>query len=177
MREPCVWPYGTQDELNVEELLAQGRNDCVEFKASIRWDHEKNAVSRRVEEAPAIAIAGMLNSMGGTLLIGVDDTGTVLGIESDVRTLRRKTSDGFQLLLTDIARRYLGMEYMAYIRIDFAFMDQKQVCIVSINKSPTPVFFAHGDFHTFWTRAGISTRSLKVKEALNYIQANWEEAR
>lgn len=163
--------------LAVGDLIAQGENDRVEFKSSVRWDFKTNAVNKRLQGAVAVAITGMLNSEGGTLLIGVADDGTILGIERDLQTLRKKNTDGFQLLLTDIVRSYVGVEYMAYVRTRFELIDDKQICVVAIEKSPTPVFFATSDGHEFWVRTGNSTRSLDVKATLGYIQANWEEAR
>jgi len=160
----------------VRELIAQGENDRVEFKSSMRWDFRKNAVSKDLQEAIAASIAGMLNGEGGILLIGVADDGTVLGIEKDLRTVRRRNTDGFQLALAEIVKVYLGIEYMKYVHTRFEPIDGKQVCIVSVQRSPTPVFFVKGGVHTFWVRAGSSTRNLDVKAAMNYIQTHWREA-
>jgi len=160
----------------VGDLIAQGENDYVEFKSSIRWSFEANAVNRSLQEPIAIAIAGMLNAKGGTLLIGVADDGTILGIEKDLQSLHKSTFDGFQLALTDIVRTYLGTECMAYIHTRFEQTEDKTICIVSIDKSPTPVFFPMGGSHKFWVRMGNSTRSLDVKAAMSYIQTNWKNA-
>ncbi len=163
-------------ERSVLNLIAQGENDHVEFKSSIRWDFKKNTTNKSLQETIAVAITGMLNSKGGTLLIGVADDGTVLGIEKDLQTLRKPNTDGFQLALTDIVKTYVGLEYMPYIRTRFEPIDGKHVCIVAIEKSPKPVFLATGDVHKFWVRIGNSTRSLDVKATTSYIQANWGNA-
>ena len=158
----------------IGDLIAQGENDHVEFKSSIRWDFKTNTVSKNLQEGIAVAIAGMLNSKGGTLLIGVADDGMVLGIGNDLQTLRKPSVDGFQLALTDIICAHLGIEHMACIRTHFELINGKYVCIVSIDKSPTPVFFITGDVHKFWVRMGNSTRSLDVKATMDYIQVNWK---
>jgi CheY-like chemotaxis protein len=160
----------------IGDLIAQGENDHVEFKSSIRWSFEANAVNRSLQEPIAIAITGMLNAKGGTLLIGVADDGTILGIEKDLQSLHKSTFDGFQLALTDIVRTYLGVDCMAYIHTRFEQTEGKTICIVSIDKSPTPVFFPMGGSHKFWVRMGNSTRSLDVKAAMSYIQTNWKNA-
>jgi len=160
----------------VAELIAQGENDHVEFKSSIRWDFKGNRVNRSLQETIAKAIAGMLNSEGGFLLIGVADDGTIAGIEKDLKTLRKPSIDGFQLALIDIVKVHLGIEYVPYIRPRFELVDGKYVCIVSIRKSPSPVFLARGGVHKFWVRMGNSTRSLDVKAATCYIQAHWKDA-
>jgi FixJ family two-component response regulator len=161
-------------ERSVLDLIAQGENDRAEFKSSMRWDFKKNRINKSLQEVIAKTIAGMLNSEGGSLLIGVADDGTVLGIEKDLQTLRKPNADGFQLALTDIVKARLGIEYMPYIRPRFELVDGKRICVVSIDKSPTPVFLATGDVHKFWVRMANSTCSLDVKAATRYIQAHWK---
>lgn len=158
---------------SARELIAQGENEHVEFKSSLRWDFERRAVDKRPQEAVAATIAGMLNADGGYLLIGVADDGTILGIDHDLRTLHKRDTDGFCLALEDIIKNYLGSEYLQYIRTRFESVEGKQVCIVSVRKSPQPVFFSKGDAHIFWIRAGHSTRSLDVKATTDYIQMHW----
>ncbi|MBM3155114.1 MAG: response regulator [Chloroflexi bacterium] len=160
----------------VRELITIGENDQVEFKASLRWDFKTNSVNRDLQEVIAAAIAGMLNSRGGILLIGVADDGTVLGIEKDLQTLRRPNTDGFRLALADIVKTHLGIEYMTCIHPRFEHIDAKSICVVVIESSPRPVFIVTGGVHKFWVRMGNSTRSLDVKATMNYIQANWGKA-
>jgi CheY-like chemotaxis protein len=157
----------------IRNLIAQGENVQTEFKDAIRWDHICKAVNRMKGEAIAVTVAGMLNSSGGTLLIGVSDDGVVLGIENDLRTLRKSNPDGFQLALTDIVRTYLGMEHIAYLKMRFEPIDSKYVCVVLIERSPEPVFFATQGDHKFFVRLGNSTRSLDVLETVRYIRTHW----
>ena len=109
----------------------------------------------------------------GFLLIGVADDGTVLGIENDLRTLAKPTLDGFRLALTDVVKTYLGVDYMSLIRIRFEAIDEKWVCLASVEQSPQPVFLAAGDSHELWVRLGNSTRSLDVMNANRYIRIHW----
>ena len=41
-------------------------------------------------------LAGFLNAEGGTLLIGVDDAGAVIGLAGDYEALRKRDRDGFE---------------------------------------------------------------------------------
>lgn len=160
-----------------DRLITEGENDRVEFKSSIRWDFDNNSASKHLRESIAAAIAGMLNSEGGTLLIGVADDGTVLGIEKDLQTLRKPDTDGFELALTDIVKNYLGIEHMACVQTRFEQVDEKQICIVSVEKGSAPVFLAAGGTHKFYVRMGNSTCSLDVKATTSYIQTHWKDAR
>ena len=160
----------------VVDLIAQGESERVEFKSSLRWDFEKKAANRNLQQVVAKTIAGMLNGEGGTLLIGVADDGTVIGIARDLATLRKRNVDGFEQLLTDTVKTFLGIECMPYVHPRFETIEGQTVCVVSVAKSPDPVFLTAGDAHQFWVRMGNSTRSLDVKETLCYIQARWGRA-
>ena len=162
-----------QENAAIWKLIAQGENQQTEFKAAMRWDCETKTVNKSIGEAIATAIAGMLNGAGGTLLIGVADNGTVVGIEHDLQTLRKANPDGFELALTDIVKTYLGMGQVPYLKIRFEQVGSKQICVVEIEKSPEPVYLAGGNAHKFFVRMGNSTRSLDVKETVVYVRTNW----
>jgi len=159
--------------LSVADLIAQGENDHVEFKSSMRWDFESNRVNKVLQEVIARTIAGMLNREGGTLLIGVADDGTIVGVKKDLKTLRKPNRDEFELTLMDIVKARLGIEYMQYIHPRFEFVDGKYICVVSIKKSSSPVFLTTGDVHNFWVRIGNSTRGLDPRDTLVYVQTHW----
>jgi len=158
----------------LEHMISCGENERVEFKSSMRWDRRTGSVNKDLQKAVAVTIAGMLNSDGGTLLIGISDDGTVLGLEKDLQTLRKANVDSFLLALTDVVTHYLGMECMANIHPRFETLEQKVVCIVSIDPSPAPVYLNAGGEYEFWLRVTNSTRSLHVKDAIDYIARHWK---
>jgi CheY-like chemotaxis protein len=157
----------------IEDIIKQGENDQIEFKSSIRWDYKKGGVNKEIQLVIAKSIAGMLNYHGGTLLVGVADNGTVLGIDQDLVGLRKPDSDGFQLMLTEIVRNYLGLEHMEYIHVRFEIVNGKRICVISIEPRDKPVFLSPSGISEFWVRVGNSTRQLDVKEATMYIQTHW----
>lgn len=160
----------------VRNLIAQGESDRVEFKASMRWDYRTDAPNKGLQESVTRSIAGMLNSDGGTLLIGVADDGTILGVEKDLKALRKPNIDHFEHALTDVVKANLGIDLMQYIRTRFELIDGKHICVVSIQKSPEPVFFTKKNNRTFLIRAGNATHSLDVKDTVSYIQTHWGKA-
>lgn len=157
----------------VADLIAQGENERVEFKSSMRWDYRRNRINKKLQEVIAKSIAGMLNHEGGYLIIGVADDGTILGLEKDCQTLRKANNDGFQLALMDLVKAHLGIEVAPYIRPHFESIAGKCICVIAIKPSPRPVFLAKGDIYEFWVRVGNSTRGLDVKAATRYIQEKW----
>jgi CheY-like chemotaxis protein len=161
---------------SVHELVAQGEGERLEFKSSIRWDYRQHRTNKDLQQVVAKEIAGMMNGTGGTLVIGVADDGSILGIERDLATLRKQNSDGFELALTDIVKTYLGIEYKDYVHPRFERVGDKLVCVVSIQKSPEPVFLAKGDTGKLWVRTGNSTHGMDLRTATNYIQMHWKDA-
>jgi ActR/RegA family two-component response regulator len=160
-------------EKSINFLISQGEQENIEFKSSIRWDHEKNGVNRDIQFTIAKSIAGMLNYRGGTLLIGVADDGSIVGIDKDLIGLRKPDTDGFRLLLTEVIRNYLGLEYSEFVHARFEGIHNKTICVISIDPSSKPSFVSSGSKSEFWIRTGNSTRQLDVREATDYIQNHW----
>ena len=50
-------------------------------------EQQVEAVNKKLEEVILKTVAAFANSQGGTLLIGVDDEGTILGLEQDYLSL------------------------------------------------------------------------------------------
>lgn len=75
---------------HASELIKQGENNYLEFKSSFRYDYVQNKVNKDLEYVIAKSVAAFSNGRGGTLLIGLDDDGNVLGLENDILTLKRK---------------------------------------------------------------------------------------
>ena len=162
-------------EKSIHYLISQGEQENIEFKSSLRWDYEKKSVNKDLQFMIAKSLAGMMNYQGGTLLVGVADDGTILGIDKDLMGLRKSDTDGFRLLLTDTIRNYLGLEFSEYIHARFEGVQSKTICVISIIPSNKPVFVSSGSKHEFWVRTGNSTRQLDVREATDYIQNHWDK--
>jgi len=139
---------------------------------------DQNKINKELEKVIIKTIDGFLNFEGGTLLIGIDDNGGIIGIDKDILTLKKKNIDGFQQLLINLISEYLGAEYSQYIDITFEKVDDKSVCIVNIDKAPqsvfVPVFVREKDTKLFYIRSGNTTKLLNSEEAYNYIQLHWE---
>ena len=69
--------------ITLEELIAEGEDDELEFKSSLRWDFKEQIVSTKLEEVIVKTVAAFANCQGGILLIGVSDSGEILGLERD----------------------------------------------------------------------------------------------
>jgi Putative DNA-binding domain len=91
----------------LEEMVAGGESPVLEFKSSLRWDLRAQQINTDLQKVVAKTVAGLMNFEGGTLLIGVADDGTVIGIENDLKTLKRGDLDRFEQTLRQALADYL----------------------------------------------------------------------
>ena len=73
----------SKEQISTKELIEQGENDQVEFKSTLRWNLYTQAKDKAMEKAILKTIAAFMNSSGGTLLVGVADDGSLLGLKQD----------------------------------------------------------------------------------------------
>ncbi|MBV36892.1 MULTISPECIES: helix-turn-helix domain-containing protein [Flagellimonas] len=165
---------GTQQQLllrDLEELIEAGENERVEFKSSIRYDYFRKTTNRELELVIAKTITGFMNAKGGKLIIGVDDDGSVLGLEKDFKTLKHKNRDGYEREVYRIISTQLGHEACFSNHISFYSLNEKEVCVIDIEPSKKPIYVNYTGATTFYVRTGNATYPLTVKEAVDYLEA------
>ena len=108
-------------------LLVQGEGPRVEFKSSARWDLKENKKNGDLEKVIVKTVAGFLNTDGGTLLIGVDDDATIIGLQHDYQTVHKKSQDGYELFLHDLLLNAVGKDLTPQLGITFHTLDRKGV--------------------------------------------------
>ncbi len=157
------------------ELIAAGESATVEFKSSARYNQHTRARDPKLELVIATAVAGFSNARGGTLLIGVADDGTVLGLADDYALLRQPDADRYQLWLRDLLTTTLGAPVAAQVEIAFPRLDGQEICLIRVPAAHRPVLLrAPKQTATqFVARIGNSTRELGGQEMLHYAVAHW----
>jgi hypothetical protein len=166
-------------EPSVVDLLSIGESRSVEFKSTARWNVRTGQHDSKMEHIIVKAVCGFLNGEGGTLLIGVDDTGEVLGLDCDFSTLGAKpNADGFELFLRQLLDHNLSVVTVNTVQIRFHVIDTRQVCEIAVAVSGRPVFAkpAKGSGNggaEFWVRVGNATRQLHGDEMMQYRQEHW----
>jgi predicted HTH transcriptional regulator len=115
-----------------------------------------------------------LNGEGGDLIIGVDDTKVVLGLNPDYESSKSiRDRDGFERHLNAIVRKAVGDATLSFIAATFHTISGKQICQVSIDPADHPVYVQTSDSQSFFLRQGNATRSLDPKETLTYASTHW----
>ncbi|MBP9701487.1 MAG: putative DNA binding domain-containing protein [Candidatus Pacebacteria bacterium] len=158
---------------SLAEIIKQGEGKFIEFKQTLRWDARNKQTHKDLERAVAKTIVGFLNNDGGTLLIGVTDTGKAVGLEDDYNTLPKKNQDGFENHLTLLIKTMIGMKFRGYISVRFEKMSGNDVCIVDVEPSHKPAYLINENREEFFVRAGNSTQPYTMSEAEEYIKTRW----
>lgn len=118
-------------------------------------------------------VAAFLNSkQGGTVLIGVEDNGTVVGLAEDyqVTNPRKCDSDGYQLFLLDALANNLMGHWSGFYSISFGKVQGKDVCRIDVLPATDAVYLKNGDFYI---REGNRKRKLTPRETVDYVRQRW----
>lgn len=167
---------GDDPARDLQAILSAGEGEQIEFKAHARWDPPLGRINRALQEAVARTIAGFLNHEGGTLLIGVTDTGDVAGLRADYQTLKRRDRDGFQQFLMDLVQSKLGGHVCAEVHVEFCEVRGMDVCRILVERSTEPVYYQEGPAARYFVRTGNGTRELDVREAMVHVARRRTEA-
>ena len=181
---PLIWRERAKDliegvgadeaAIRVRRLITHGESAEVEFKSSLRYDVDKGGTNTELTKAVTKTLAAFLNCRGGTLLIGIDDSGDVVGIERDLKTLQHKPNvDGFELCLREAVGSHLGNDVNPVIELSFGDVDGHTVAIASCPAHHQPVFHEDKGAVLFFVRAGNGTRPLNVREAVEFVGSRW----
>ena len=155
----------------ISELVNLGESAVLEFKSTLQWDVVQNQANKTLRRSCLKTIAAFMNSQGGTLLIGVEDDGTIRGLDDDLRLVGDST-DKFEQTLVNLIGSEIGPAFSHYYRLRLEQADGKLVCVVEADPVPDGVFVSNGDKgKEFFVRAGNTTRSLDPADTHAYLAA------
>ena len=162
------------DEIHVgtrplSDLIVMGEGPGLEFKSTLQWDVVQNQQNQGLREASLKTVAAFMNSEGGTLLIGVEDSGAIFGLERDL-SLLGGSADKFLQLINSLVAGRIGVEYSQYVDVGLDSVEGKPICIVDISKSPVAAYVSGSRGSEFYVRVGNTTRSLDPQETHAYLE-------
>ncbi len=148
------------------QLIAAGESQTVEFKETLEWDVQQNQHNSHLNKECLRTIAAFLNTDGGTLLIGVSDSGEVKGLDRDLQHVRRNNLDGFEQKLRSLVRDRMNPSPTGNVNITFEELPEGTVCMVEVQRSRDVVHF-DGDVYI---RDGNGSRKLEGPDLTHWIQ-------
>lgn len=165
LRQQTGTPFHDYSDEALQQVVTNGESDTVEFKSTLRFNLYSGKPDKKMENACLKTVAAFLNSNGGLLLVGVDDSGTPLGLDSD----NFKNEDKLLLHWNNLFNTCLGLEYAQYVHSAVKNLSGQRILVVQSLTSPSPVFFSRENDEIFYIRAGNSTQQLKPSEILSYL--------
>ena len=91
----------------IAELVKLGESAVLEFKSTLQWDVLQKQPNKALRKSSLKTIAGFMNTEGGTLLIGVEDDGNILGLDNDLG-LVGGSRDKFEQTLVNLITDEIG---------------------------------------------------------------------
>lgn len=154
------------------ELIKRGESENLEFKSTFRTNLHTNEIDRKIEYSALKTITAFMNSKGGALLIGIGDSGEIIGIEKD----NFVNYDKFALHITNLIKTRLEKNTLSLIKNKFIEVDGKTVLKIECKKSDKPLFLKSQDNEEeFYIRVGPSSTQIKGSELLDYIEKNFKK--
>ncbi|MFG3301445.1 HsdR family type I site-specific deoxyribonuclease [Micromonospora chersina] len=168
--------FGLSDKTelrSIRDLIANGESYAVEFKPAARWDLRDSRPSKAPEDDIVRIVAGLLNSEGGTLLVGVGSDREVVGLSHDYALVQPANGDGFISWLTAHLIDALGHTAVNFIRARINVHAGQEICRLDVAAAPTPVDVRTRGGNYFFVRMNNSTRSLVGAEIDTYKRSRW----
>ncbi|MEF0940855.1 GmrSD restriction endonuclease domain-containing protein [Rhizobium sp. BR 362] len=168
--------HAVAEGISLEDLIAEGENEEVEFKQTLRWDLKQGTVNKELEGVIMKTIAAFTNAHGGTLLIGVADDGEIAGLDSDYKSLSGGNRDKFELHLKNLIINMFGEAFAATkAKLSFHEFDETEICRVEILPANKPTYIKLADKggaaqDRFYVRNGNSSREMTGDQAITYIR-------
>ena len=155
----------------ISNLIKKGESETLEFKSTLRANLYTKEFDRKIENSSLKTICGFLNSNGGTLLIGVNDKGKIMGTEKD----KFESPDKLQLHLSNLLKQKIGKDISHLISIETLRIKGKDIAKIDCKKAKKPVFLNDEQEEKFFIRTGPSTSQVQGRELLEYVKRKFEK--
>ena len=149
-------------------LLAGGEGDRLEFKSTLRHNLSSGKHGKEIELAALKTVAAFLNTDGGTLAVGVDDRGQVLGLAPDGFEDADHVLRHFSALLA----QHIGVEHQPHVRFTVRVLDGKQLLLVECDPATEPAILNTGKEEEFYVRMGPTSRKLALSQVMRRLRGN-----
>jgi len=155
----------SDQQVSTKELIANGENDHIEFKSSIRWNLYTKQRDKAIEFAIIKTLAAFMNTDGGTLLVGVSDEGNILGLDQD----EFENNDKLLLHVTGLIKNKIGSLFLKFIHVAIESISDKEVLRINCLPGSKPAYVIDGSNEYFFIRTGPATTSVRLSKMMEYI--------
>jgi len=149
----------------VRQMIALGESDLLEFKSTIRANLKAGKPGKEIELAWLKSVVAFCNTEGGTILIGVNDDGQILGLEPD----GFQNDDKCLLHIQNLIGEHVGVEYLSYVRFRLLEMTDKKILAVQCIPLKRIMLLKSSGKEQFYVRSGPSSIELPMSKVLEYV--------
>ncbi|WP_048130357.1 MULTISPECIES: helix-turn-helix domain-containing protein [unclassified Methanosarcina] len=152
------------------ELIRRGESKKLEFKSTLRMNLITEKPDWNIEHAVLKTIIAYLNTDGGILLVGVSNSGEVLGIKKD----GFPNEDKFLLHFKQLIKQHIGLNYAPMIEYTLVPVNGKKVLEIDCKKSDKAVFLnPNKNNEEFYIRIGPSSERLTGSKLIEYVNRQY----
>ena len=109
-----------------------------------------------------------MNSDGGTLLVGVEDSGQIFGLDKDLE-FTHNSEDLFLNMFSSVIIEYVGIEFSNLVEAIIESVNGSRICVVNVSKSTNPVFLRGSGGSEFFVRVANTSRQLDSEQTMLYL--------
>lgn len=152
------------------ELIRRGESKKLEFKSTLRMNLISGKTDWNIEHAVLKTIVAYLNTDGGILLVGVSNSGEVLGIKND----GFQSEDRFLLHFKQLIKQHIGLNYAPMIEYTLVPVNGKKILEIDCRKSDKAVFLKPDkNDEEFYIRIGPSSERLTGSKLIEYVNRQY----
>jgi len=151
---------------DILHLIAEGESRTLEFKQTLRFNLKSGKNGREIEHASMKTVAGFLNSEGGTLFVGVADSGEITGFEED----KLGNDDKALLHFNNLVNQHIGTEFSQYLDTAVIEVQGKHVLRAYCLPAAVPAILKNGSSEEFYIRSGPASRQLTLSQFYEWVQ-------
>ena len=154
----------------VLNMIKTGENEKLEFKSTLRINLHTKKPDKKIEDSFLKTINAFLNTDGGTLLIGVSDNGTIIGIEKD----GFPNNDKLYRHYSNLIKYHIGNEYLPFIKSSIIEIDDKHILKIKCYRSNKETFLKTDDNEDFYVRSGSASVKLVGTKLIDYVNSRFK---
>ena len=136
----------TSDGL-IKDLAQTGETRKVEFKETFKLNVYSQQADPRLEDSALKTIVAFLNTEGGELLIGIDDSGQIKGVDSEIEKFFKNNTDKYLLYFADKLKARIGQGHSSLVEFDLVKVEKVQVLHVQVQRSEISCFLDNKDYY------------------------------
>jgi type I restriction system adenine methylase HsdM len=162
---------GLSDADYVRRIIREGESKTVEFKQTFSLDIRKQTKEQYIETSALKTLVAFLNSDGGTLLIGIGDDESVVGVNIEIAKFHKDSLDNFLKHFKNNLKSRIGEAFYPFINYRLYDVEGCKVVVVECEPSKSPCFL---DGNEFYVRTNPATDKLEGPKFLEYVKHRFE---